>query len=422
MVALKEIWQEQQRQRQQELVQRQQSVSQQLATFQKQRQANALELRQTLHDFQQTLQRDTQAFLSDAQRQRQVQAQELADLLHLFKQTLQAETAQSLAVHAADRSLMAQQVSQDLACFHTHLATSVLALRQTLQMRLHEIQDEVASVRAIAHESVSIYQQERLQMQAQLADDLAAFVDTLQTDVQTYLQELQEQRQMRSHQIQALLHEARMRRAAELDALMEDFAAFRTELQQFCTELRGQVWGQDSRVSEPAALPPHPTPEPVRMGKPKPPLPEAPQIKALQTRSRAKARLNVTRSTSSKTPAIAKTYPLSTTLASAATLPQPNPQQPSTPTAEPLKSLTAVIDTTPPVTATDPRPLPRDAAQLEKAIYTYLHETQGAKLTEIESTLTINRFQAVDALRALIKKGLVIQRDRIYLIQEDISL
>jgi predicted transcriptional regulator len=43
-------------------------------------------------------------------------------------------------------------------------------------------------------------------------------------------------------------------------------------------------------------------------------------------------------------------------------------------------------------------------------------------LTEIESTLGINRFQAVDALRSLIQKELIVQKDRTYRIQEEAVL
>jgi hypothetical protein len=56
----------------------------------------------------------------------------------------------------------------------------------------------------------------------------------------------------------------------------------------------------------------------------------------------------------------------------------------------------------------------------EKAVYTFLHESQGARLTQIEAALNLNRFQTVDALRSLIKKGLVTQRDRVYLLQESV--
>jgi len=66
--------------------------------------------------------------------------------------------------------------------------------------------------------------------------------------------------------------------------------------------------------------------------------------------------------------------------------------------------------------------LQKDPVQLEEKIYYHIYQVQGARFTELEAALGINRFQAVDALRALIKKGLVTQRDRVYLIQEEASL
>jgi hypothetical protein len=57
---------------------------------------------------------------------------------------------------------------------------------------------------------------------------------------------------------------------------------------------------------------------------------------------------------------------------------------------------------------------------IEERVYNHLQaQDSGARLTEIESGLQINRFQAVDALRSLIQKDLVVQKDRTYYIQED---
>jgi len=62
-----------------------------------------------------------------------------------------------------------------------------------------------------------------------------------------------------------------------------------------------------------------------------------------------------------------------------------------------------------------------DSATYEQDVYNYIDQIHGARLAEIESSLGINRFQAVDALRSLIKKGMVTQRDRIYLAQTDFA-
>ena len=62
-----------------------------------------------------------------------------------------------------------------------------------------------------------------------------------------------------------------------------------------------------------------------------------------------------------------------------------------------------------------PPPLPEDQ------VYHYIREGKGVRLTEIEAALGINRVQTVDALRALLRKGLIIQRDRTYLTPDQLS-
>ncbi|MGE5658797.1 MAG: gas vesicle protein GvpN [Actinomycetota bacterium] len=59
----------------------------------------------------------------------------------------------------------------------------------------------------------------------------------------------------------------------------------------------------------------------------------------------------------------------------------------------------------------------------EPEVYTYLRQSQGARVSEIEAALGINRVQAIDALRSLIKKGVLKQRqDRLFVAQGEDSL
>lgn len=54
----------------------------------------------------------------------------------------------------------------------------------------------------------------------------------------------------------------------------------------------------------------------------------------------------------------------------------------------------------------------------EQEVYTYLRQAQGARVSEIETALGINRVQTIDALRSLIKKGVLKQRrDRLFVAQ-----
>ncbi len=56
----------------------------------------------------------------------------------------------------------------------------------------------------------------------------------------------------------------------------------------------------------------------------------------------------------------------------------------------------------------------------EQEVYTYLQQSQGARLSQIEQDLGLDRFHTVDAIRSLTEKGLVVQRDRLFILtQED---
>ena len=56
----------------------------------------------------------------------------------------------------------------------------------------------------------------------------------------------------------------------------------------------------------------------------------------------------------------------------------------------------------------------------EREVYRYLQQSQGSRVSEIQAALEINRVQAIDALRSLIKKGLLMQRDdRLYIAQKE---
>jgi hypothetical protein len=99
------------------------------------------------------------------------------------------------------------------------------------------------------------------------------------------------------------------------------------------------------------------------------------------------------------------------------------PQPASTKSVEPAKAQPKVQSklSLPRVTAPELMPKPTSKkVSLEERIYGQIHQTQGAILPEIEAALGINRFEAVDTLRSLIKQGRVTQRNHTYLIQEEV--
>lgn len=56
----------------------------------------------------------------------------------------------------------------------------------------------------------------------------------------------------------------------------------------------------------------------------------------------------------------------------------------------------------------------------EAEVYHYLEKSEGMRVSQISKALGLNRFETIDALRSLMKKGLLIQRDdRLYVASQD---
>jgi gas vesicle GvpC-like protein len=414
VVSLQDSWQAGRQQRQQEVIDRQQHVRHTLQSFQQDRQAKTAELREELRLFQLGLQLETQEFLADVAVQRQMQAAQLAEHLQAFVQTLRQQTAELVSLTAAERVIMAQQLAQDLSEFHINLTTSVTLLRQTLQRRIQEIQQEV-------HTLLQTSEHQRIQEHLQRMQALEEWVNTLRSSVQSYLSELELIRYDRAQQLQIMLQQERDRRTADVNALFQELAQFREELTQYCLALRESVWGGsvnelNNPMEHQSGLINH---KPYSIS-----ATSAPTTKTTpKATNKAKTKKPVE---NVKKPANRSAFP--------ATLNQvvkPNSQvvsqksAPSTTLAAPKSAESKSVEPKPiepkPVVSTIP-PLSSEEDQLEKVVYQQIYHTGGARLTELETALGINRFQAVDVLRSLIKKGLVTQRDRIYLIQEDVNL
>ena len=93
-----------------------------------------------------------------------------------------------------------------------------------------------------------------------------------------------------------------------------------------------------------------------------------------------------------------------------------SPAQPTVATA-PAPTKTVAPPPTPPKAPLPPPAPALSAAAIvphEEQVYAYIKDTQGARLREIEDSLQLNRVQTVDALRSLMKKELIAQRDRLY--------
>lgn len=346
-MSLKDSWQQQRQQRQQEVTQRQQTVYESLIAIRQERQIKAAQLRHELSlfhealtsesaahrtDLQQFCQRlhvETQAFLTAAGDRRHVQATQLAQALELFVQLLRQQTAAFLTVAQAERAVARQQLSAFL--------TAARAERTAAAQRLDQ--------------------------------ELIAFVEDLRSDVQSYLIELEAVRRQRTMQLSQTLIQNRAKREAETQALFQRLAIFRTELRRFSQELHHTVWGSTDTLS---VATPVTKPQPAQNG------------------TKPIGRVSVS---PDGTVAVTATVGAFQRGNSVAVVP-------------PAKTVKAS---------------PKDAIAYEKDVYAHIQQAQGARLTEIETALGLNRFQAVDALRSLIKKGLITQRDRIYLSQAHLA-
>jgi hypothetical protein len=168
-------------------------------------------------------------------------------------------------------------------------------------------------------------------------------------------------RQNRAEQLSQELMQNRAERKAEVEAMFQRLGVFRVELKRFYANLQAEVWGSGAPAS----------------GGFKAQKPFSSQAVAAPA-----AKVNV---------------------------PVAVPVPPTTVGAFSHGDSIAVAP------AKSAKPAIKSGSAVAEDVYTFIRNANGARLTQIESSLSINRFQAVDALRSLIKDSRITQRDRIYL-------
>lgn len=346
-MSLKDSWQQQRQQRQQEVTQRQQTVHASLTTTRQERQIKAAQLRHELSVFREALASESTAHRTELQQ---------------FCQRLHVETQAFLMAAGDRRHIQATQLAQELEVF-------VQLLRQQTSAFLTVAQAERAAARQQTSAFLTAAHAERTVAAQRLEQELVAFVEDLRSDVQSYLIELEAVRSQRAMQLSQALIQNRAKREAETQALFQRLAIFRTELRRFAQDLHHTVWGGNDVLSV-----------------------EAPVAKLQPTQDGTKP---IGRVSVSPHGAVAVT---------------------ATVGAFQRGNTVAVVPPAKVVKAS-----PKDAIAYEKDVYAHIQQVQGSRLTEIEAALGLNRFQAVDALRSLIKKGLITQRDRIYLSQAHLA-
>jgi hypothetical protein len=205
-MSFKGVWQQQRRQRQQEVLERRQAVSASLNTIKQERQGKAAQLRHELVGFRHSLANENAVHQAELQQ---------------FCQRLHAETDAFLTAASDRRHVQSNQFIQELTLF------------------VQRLQQQTGEFLTAAHD-------ERTATAHRMKQALLAFVDDLRTEMQRYLTELEALRQTRATQLNQELIQSRAQREAETQALFQRLATFRAELRQFSQNLHGLVWGENS--------------------------------------------------------------------------------------------------------------------------------------------------------------------------------
>jgi hypothetical protein len=378
-MALKDTWQEDRQRRQAKALQRQKKVNEFLAAARQARGTQATDLHAELALARQQRSQHNQI--------RQAEFQTLKAGLEQFRASLQMDVANFLHATRDRRFVLAQNIHQRLQQFHIELQTTVQQSRQSTQM-------DLATLKAATQEQLVDYYQQRTQQQIETRQQLAEFITNLRRDMQQYLQGVDTHQQIQAADQQADLQRSRTALTEDVQAMFKQFADFRIQLQSFHLALSESVWGPSAMT--PPRLNPVNQSQTIGSAIAQPPIASPTQAALANLRG--------------------------TTRPSSIAVARPLEAAATRTTATAVRSGVKTTEKTTVKSSGDIATHP--IAAQEKAVYQLLHQlqknqSQGARLTEIEATLKINRFQAVDALRSLIKKGVIRQRDRLYFLQNE---
>lgn len=407
MTALYDQWQAARQLRQSEVVNRRDQVATDLEGWQAERLAPAGQLRQDLDQLMADLRANTTLWLAQttADRTAQILPRQLARQDYI--QQLQAETDVLLANYQADRQISAAEVRQKLEYDCQVLQVTVSELRLEIAQELRQVQQRVTEIQAQTAVDLAGYRHNQAMVRAKLLPQLTAYVEDLQVQVQATLKDLTVVRQQAAVVNQEQRQSDRAALSTSVDAMFDELADFRHQLQAQRAQLSHIVWGGTpvapaAPATRPAATRPAVTSVPARSA-----AKLAPKTTPKPAAAKPVANVAPAKAVSPPARAAVRSAPVATVMAPVA--PAPVATAPVAPA--PVVAPAAVAVAPPP-----------EPPSLEEVVYNYLHLSQGARLSEIETELGINRFQAVDALRSLIQKDLVIKQDRTYLVQEEAVL
>jgi transcription initiation factor IIE alpha subunit len=364
VTALNDQWQAARKLRYDEVMHRRSQVNDDLQRWQTDRLAHTVQLRQHLNQMYRDLQDETTLWLTQAAQQRQVRAQQVRQSLQDYVQQLRAESQAMMAQLEADRVDATIALQQKLRQDCQAMQEAVSELRLDISQELQQIQRRVKAIKRQSAVDRAGYRQEQAMRRSELLPELADYVADLQVQVKASLEDMATVHQQAAAVQRQQRQQDRQALTAEVDQLFTQLSEFRKDLQAHREAIAMGVWGT---------------------------LPEKP----LATGHPVVAQ-----------PAVAKAQPKPVAKPAMVT-------PPASPAPVPVPVAVAVAA----------KPEKPQSPSLEEAVYNYLHLSEGARLIEIESELGINRFQAVDALRSLIQKDLIVkEKDRTYHVQEEAVL
>ncbi|MCD8485949.1 MAG: hypothetical protein LRZ84_04135 [Desertifilum sp.] len=271
-----------------------------------------------------------------------------------------AQVQETLATLNAQRTLESEQLRNELRQYRASLAQNSAARQLDLQayvLRLHQqIQDLLtlnAAQRAIAA--------------TQFQQELHQFLDPLKAQTQADLQHAQQQRRQQAQQLQQALSDFETHLSADVQTLLQDYQLLRQsraqQLQQQLAQARSARLVQAQALGE-----------------------QLTQLRSLRQQEHQALKTQV--------------------WGNAPVVPSP--------TATRRPKVTVIAPPTRPPARVSPPALKHSAPSLEEKVHNYIVRSPGSRLTDIESQLGLNRVQTVDLLSALIRKGSIVQRDRLY--------
>ncbi|MBW4540059.1 MAG: hypothetical protein KME43_13080 [Myxacorys chilensis ATA2-1-KO14] len=292
------------------------------------------------------------------------------------------------------------------------LKTSWQHLRQQRQQHIIQRRQQVASTL----ENIQTYRQETA---SELRCDLSLFRDSLMRNGTVCRQERQRDRTELHHQTQTFLRQARDRRQVQAQEGAQQLTAFVIQLRSETSEFLAVTHANRELMAQQLAY---------DLAAFRAALDQASTL--LRQKIRADIQTSQTETSllleAAHQQRIATRIQLNQELADVAE--QEQPALPSIESSERAdvrvgnekQSAEQIQPSAAKPAPIQPAPAVSEERLQEERIFQYIDLMQSVRLTELETSLSMSRFQVVEALRSLIQKGMITQRDRMYCVSEEV--